>query len=73
MPFQTALRQLGSELATRLIAQLGGASHIKGVEVVPLVEETVAPLCAPALARSIKKPTDLLEHTLIRSDVKQVP
>jgi len=29
MPFQAALRELGRELATRLIAQLGGASHVE--------------------------------------------
>ncbi|WP_375305180.1 amino acid synthesis family protein [Bradyrhizobium sp. A11] len=29
MPFQAALRELGRELATRLITQLGGAPHIE--------------------------------------------
>jgi hypothetical protein len=29
MPFQASLRELGRELATRLIAQLGGASHVE--------------------------------------------
>ena len=49
-----------------------GQPHAEGVEIVPLAEETVPPLCAPALAATIKQPADLLERTLIRSDVKQV-
>ena len=40
--------------------------------VIPLGEETVTPLCSPALAQSIRKPHDLLKATLIRSDTKQV-
>jgi DNA-binding transcriptional LysR family regulator len=32
----------------------------------------VTPLCAPKLAKTIRKPQDLLKHVLIRSDVKQV-
>ncbi|CCE02553.1 LysR substrate-binding domain-containing protein [Bradyrhizobium sp. STM 3809] len=49
-----------------------GQPHAEGAEVVPLAEETVTPLCAPALAASIRRPADLFEHTLIRSDMKQV-
>jgi LysR family glycine cleavage system transcriptional activator len=40
--------------------------------VIPLGEETVTPLCSPAVAASIKVPADLLKATLIRSDTKQV-
>lgn len=49
-----------------------GQPRVEGVEIVPLVEEVVTPLCAPALARKIRKPADLLDHVLIRSDMKQV-
>ncbi|MGJ4962788.1 LysR substrate-binding domain-containing protein [Bradyrhizobium sp. SZCCHNRI1009] len=49
-----------------------GQPHAEGVEIVPLAEETVTPLCSPALAATIKRPADLLERTLIRSDVKQI-
>ncbi|UWU81238.1 LysR substrate-binding domain-containing protein [Bradyrhizobium huanghuaihaiense] len=49
-----------------------GPPRAEGVEVVPLPEETVTPLCSPALAKSIRNPADLLDQTLIRSDVKQV-
>jgi LysR family glycine cleavage system transcriptional activator len=48
-----------------------GEPHAEGVEIVPLAEETVTPLCSPALAATIRRPADLLEQTLIRSDVKQ--
>ncbi|MGJ4930483.1 LysR substrate-binding domain-containing protein [Bradyrhizobium sp. HKCCYLS2038] len=49
-----------------------GRPHAEGVEIVPLAEETVTPLCSPALAAAIRSPADLLERTLIRSDLKQV-
>lgn len=49
-----------------------GHPRQEGLVVLPLGEETVTPLCAPKLARSIKKPTDLLRHVLIESDNKQV-
>ena len=49
-----------------------GQPRAEGVEVVPLPEETVTPLCSPALAKSIRRAADLLNQTLIRSDVKQV-
>lgn len=49
-----------------------GQPHAEGVEIIPLKEETVTPLCSPALAASIRNPVDLLDQTLIRSDVKQV-
>ena len=38
----------------------------------PLGEETVTPLCAPDLARTIKTPMDLFDHVLIESETKQV-
>ena len=40
--------------------------------VIPLGDETVTPLCSPAIAQSIACPRDLLTATLIRSDTKQV-
>ena len=43
-----------------------------GVEIVPLGEETITPLCAPEIAKKIRKPKDLFNHVLIRSEVKQV-
>ncbi|MEJ1935321.1 LysR substrate-binding domain-containing protein, partial [Nostoc sp. NIES-2111] len=39
---------------------------------VPLGEETVTPLCAPALARKIRRIEDLYDQVLIDSDNKQV-
>lgn len=49
-----------------------GQPRGEGLEVVPLGEETVTPLCAPEIARKISKPKDLLNQVLIRSDVKRV-
>ncbi len=53
-----------------------GAGHGPGrhanLVVLPLGQETVTPLCAPALAAKIKTPRDLLSQTLIESDNKQV-
>jgi DNA-binding transcriptional LysR family regulator len=40
--------------------------------VIPLGEEIVTPLCSPRLARSIRRPADLLRHVLIESDNKQI-
>lgn len=42
------------------------------IVVLPLGEETVTPLCAPALAGRIHSLHDLIEQTLIESDNKQV-
>src|SRR6266567_127759 len=50
-----------------------GLPRHAGLSILPLGEETVTPLCAPRLARSIKSPADLLELTLIQSDNKQGP
>jgi DNA-binding transcriptional LysR family regulator len=43
-----------------------------GLATIDLPEETVTPLCSPALARSITSPADLLRANLIHSDNKQV-
>lgn len=40
--------------------------------VLPLGEETVTPMCSPAVAERIRRPEDLLTQTLIESDNKQV-
>jgi DNA-binding transcriptional LysR family regulator len=49
-----------------------GPPRQEGLVVMPLGEETVAPLCAPEMARTIKAPMDLFEHVLIESETKQV-
>jgi DNA-binding transcriptional LysR family regulator len=49
-----------------------GQPRGEGLEVVPLGEETVTPLCAPEIAKKIRKPKDVLDQVLIRSDVKRV-
>ncbi len=49
-----------------------GQPRSDALEIVPLGEETVTPLCTPQLARKIRKPKDLLNQVLIRSEVKQV-
>lgn len=43
-----------------------------GLATIDLPQETVTPLCAPALAGSIASPADLLRANLIHSDNKQV-
>ncbi len=49
-----------------------GQPRVGGVDIVPLGEETVTPLCAPEIARRIRRPKDLFKEVLIRSDMKQV-
>jgi LysR family transcriptional regulator, glycine cleavage system transcriptional activator len=49
-----------------------GPVRATGVVAEPLAEETVTPLCSPALAERIAKPSDLLACSLILSDNKQV-
>jgi LysR family transcriptional regulator, glycine cleavage system transcriptional activator len=49
-----------------------GLSPSQAVFILPLGTETVTPLCAPALARSIRSPRALLQQTLIESDNKKV-
>lgn len=43
-----------------------------GIEIISLGEETVTPMCAPALADRIHSPADLLDQMLIQSDNKLV-
>jgi DNA-binding transcriptional LysR family regulator len=49
-----------------------GPVRAAGVVAEPLAEETVTPLCSPALAERIAKPADVLACSLILSDNKQV-
>ena len=49
-----------------------GPVRATNVTVLPIAEETVAPMCAPTLAASITTPADLRRHTLIQSDTKLV-
>lgn len=42
------------------------------VIVIPLGQETVAPMCSPDLAKALKSPKDLLRQPLIRSDLKRI-
>jgi LysR family glycine cleavage system transcriptional activator len=49
-----------------------GQPRGEGVDVIPLGEETVTPLCTPEIAKKIRKPKDILGQVLIRSDGKQV-
>jgi DNA-binding transcriptional LysR family regulator len=49
-----------------------GHPRQEGMIILPLGEEVVTPLCSPKLARSIKKPSDLMRQILIESDNKQV-
>lgn len=49
-----------------------GPIRAAGVIAEALIEETVTPLCCPAMAEQIRYPADLLAHSLILSDNKQV-
>jgi LysR family transcriptional regulator, glycine cleavage system transcriptional activator len=49
-----------------------GAAPTQGVFTLPLGSETVTPLCAPSLAKTVRSPRDLLEQTLIESDNKKI-
>ena len=49
-----------------------GQPRSDGVEIVPLGEEIITPLCTPEIAKRIRKPKDLFNQVLIRSEVKQV-
>ena len=49
-----------------------GQPRGEGNQIIPLGEETVTPLCAPDIAKSIRKPKDLFGEVLIRSEVKRV-
>ncbi|WP_119167892.1 LysR substrate-binding domain-containing protein [Algihabitans albus] len=47
-----------------------GPPKTKGTVVVPLIEETLTPLCAPELAPAIRRAEDLSRQRLIQSDNK---
>jgi DNA-binding transcriptional LysR family regulator len=49
-----------------------GPPRVEGLVVVPLGEETIAPMCAPELAEMITTPADLFNHVLIQTDSKQI-
>ena len=49
-----------------------GLPRQEGLVVLPLSQETVAPLCSPQLAVQIRTPKDLLNKVLIQSDNKRV-
>ncbi len=49
-----------------------GLPRTPGLVVVPLGEEVVTPLCAPALAEGLRTPGDLVGRPLITSDNKMV-
>ena len=49
-----------------------GLPRTPGLEVMPLAEERVVPLCAPALAATLRRPADLAGTALITSDSKTV-
>lgn len=49
-----------------------GPPRAEGLVVTPLGEETITPVCSPALAVAIRHPRDLLGLSLVQSDTKQV-
>jgi len=49
-----------------------GSPRVDGLVVVPLGEETIAPMCTPEIAKAITSPSDLLNQALIQSDSKQI-
>jgi LysR family transcriptional regulator, glycine cleavage system transcriptional activator len=49
-----------------------GPVRATNVTTIPIAEETVAPMCSPTMAASIKTPADLRRHVLIQSDTKMV-
>ncbi len=49
-----------------------GQPRQKGLDVTPLCEEAVTPLCSPKLAEHIHSVEDLLRHPLIQSEFKQI-
>lgn len=49
-----------------------GLPRVEGLIVVPLGEETIAPMCTPDLAAKIASPSDLFDHVLIQTDSKQI-
>ncbi|MBK1661288.1 LysR family transcriptional regulator [Paracraurococcus ruber] len=67
-------RFLADEFDADIVYGLPAAEQVgqSGTLVLPLGTEVVAPLCAPALAPSIRSPRDLLGQVLIESDNKRV-
>jgi DNA-binding transcriptional LysR family regulator len=49
-----------------------GPPRQEGLEVLPLGEEIVRPMCSPALAGAIREPADLLRLPLVESEQKRV-
>jgi len=49
-----------------------GLPRADGFVVKPLGEETITPVCSPAMAAAIKRPNDLVSLPLIQSDTKQI-
>jgi DNA-binding transcriptional LysR family regulator len=49
-----------------------GQPRGEGIEIIPLGEEAVTPLCTQDIAKRIRKPKDLFGQVLIRSEIKQV-
>lgn len=53
-------------------ADFYGTPGHEGIDLMPLCEERITPLCAPEMAASIATPSDLLAHRLIDSENKKV-
>ena len=49
-----------------------GLPRVSGLAIIPLGEETLTPLCSPALAAGLRRPEDLLGRALIQSDNKML-
>lgn len=49
-----------------------GVPRQAGVEIVPMGEETITPMCSPALAKRVRQSADLLDHVLIDSYNKRL-
>ncbi|HRD75775.1 MAG TPA: LysR substrate-binding domain-containing protein [Hyphomicrobiaceae bacterium] len=49
-----------------------GPVRATNVTIVPIIEETIAPMCAPSIAALITTPADLRRQVLIQSETKMV-
>ncbi len=47
-----------------------GDGHWQGLHAEYLFSETFTPVCSPALARSLKRPADLKQHTLLHAQLR---
>jgi DNA-binding transcriptional LysR family regulator len=56
----------------RPLADFYGMPGHEGIDLMPLCEERITPLCSPEMAASITTPADLLAHRLIDSENKKV-